>query len=194
MPLDGISQEPVREPRLLSFNLRSLLYFFALAAATFALLTNIGQAWQLLVVSAIGLVAAHVLGTMIGTRLRDTSKEIQRWKTSGPNALADHPLTTPQPFRVAELHLPARTPLAFSQPGHERGHLPTVVGAALGILVGLGGIYALAGPQVTLAGWALGSVSCGVMGAWAAMLGVNFWTIARHAIRQAAAGDGERRG
>jgi hypothetical protein len=176
---------PVRQPRLLAFNLRFLLYFFALAAATLALLANVSNDWRLLMGTALALIGAHVLGTKLGTRLRDSSNEIQHWKTAGPHGLADDPRALPQPVRIEELDLPATTVLSLSHPGHARGRLPTIVGATLGMTAGLIAIVCLAGPRVSWAGRALGSVSCGVLGGWVALVAVNFYSIARHAIRQA---------
>jgi hypothetical protein len=185
----GVGQQPAREPRLLAFNLRFLLYFFTFAAATLGLLANVGEDWRLLVGTALALMGAHVLGTKLGTRLRDCSDQIQHWKTCGPHGLADHPRVLPQPVRVNELELPPTTVLSLSQPGHACGRLPAIIGAALGMVVGLGAIMSLAGPQVSWAGRALGSVSCGVLGGWIALVAVNFYSIARHAILQASRED-----
>jgi hypothetical protein len=43
----------------------------------------------------------------------------------------------------------------------------------------------MAGPAVTWPGLAFGAVSCGIMGAWIALLVSNFWVIARQALRHA---------
>jgi hypothetical protein len=58
-------------------------------------------------------------------------------------------------------------------------------GTVLGFATGGVGIHRALGEDVTWPGLALGAVSCGVIGAWAALLGVNFYTIARHVIREA---------
>jgi len=92
----------------------------------------------------------------------------------------------PQPVCIAELRLPETTPLA----GYERiGRLrywPAVAGVVVGALLGAGAIGWVLGDEVTWPGLVLGSASCGVIGAWAALLGANFVAISRYALRQAA--------
>jgi hypothetical protein len=54
-----------------------------------------------------------------------------------------------------------------------------------GAILGAVGIHAIAGDGITWFGIALGSASCAVIGAWAALLWTTFWTITRYVLRQA---------
>ena len=182
----------VREPNLLRFGLRQLFLFVSAAAALCAVLAGSGLAWRIVIGSFAALAAAHVFGTMVGTRLRDTSADVQRWKATRPGGDRDDPIATPPPFRLADLSLPAESPLALYQPAGRRRAF--VVGMALGLAAGAAGIHWGVGKDVTWPELALGSVSCGVIGAWIAMLGTSFWTIARHTWRDASAEDRKQSG
>ena len=167
------------------FGLRHLFVFFSLATMICAVMATMGGAWPIVVGSVVALIAAHVFGTAVGTRLRDTSHDVQQWKARPGSPDPDEPVALPQPVRVNELRLPATTPLAsFEKVGRWRRWC-IAVGVAAGAFLGLGGILIAASDEVTWPGLALGAVSCGVIGGWTALLGANFYTIARHTIRQA---------
>jgi hypothetical protein len=177
---------PEPEPNLFRFGLRRLFFFLSMAVVLAAIMARMGGAWPIIIGSGVALVAAHVLGTFLGTRLRDTSSAVQRWKARPGSVDHDEPVALPQPVCIAELRLPE---IDLLLAGHERiGRLrywPTVTGAVAGAL--LGGMiigWALVN-DVTWPGLVLGSVSCSVIGAWAGWLGANFWVISRHALRQA---------
>lgn len=175
----------IREPNLMRFGLRQLFAMFSLAAVLFALMATMGGAWPIVIASLVALIAAHVFGTALGTRLRDTSGEVQQWKSRPGSPDADRPVALPQPVRVNELQLPATTPLAsFEKLGRWRRQ-SIVIGASVGASLGIAGILLAAGNEVTWPGLALGAASCGVLGGWGALLAVNFYTIARHTLRQA---------
>jgi hypothetical protein len=176
---------PEREPNLARFGLRHLFFFFSVATVLCAVLAKVGGVWPIVIGSLVALVAAHVLGTFLGTRLRDTSEEVQRWKGRPGSPDRDEPVALPQPVRISEIRLPEVTPLASFERIHRWCAWCIAAGAALGIGLGAVGIYAAVGDQVTWLGLALGAVSAGVIGAWTALLGTSFWTISRHALRQA---------
>lgn len=175
---------PDREPNLMRFGLRHLFGFVSLSAVLCAVMVSLGGVWPVIIGSAVALFAAHVFGTVLGTRLRDSSLEVQRWKARPGTADRDEPVALPQPVRVAELRLPATTLASFEKIGRWR-HWFVGAGTTIGLVFGGLCIFNAAGDGVTWPGLALGAVSCGVMGAWAALLGVNFTTIARHTLRQA---------
>jgi hypothetical protein len=177
---------PEREPNLARFGLRQLFFFFSVATILSAALAQVGSVWPIVIGCAVALVVAHVFGTFLGTRLRDTSAEVQQWKRRPGSPDRDEPVALPQPVRFAEIRLPAATPLASYGQIHRWCPWCTVGGAIVGFLLGAIAIYVVGGDQVTWLGLAMGAVSCGVIGAWAALLGTNFWTISRHAFRQAA--------
>ena len=58
-------------------------------------------------------------------------------------------------------------------------------GALLGTLVGGLAIALTIGPRIGWPGWAVGTISCGVLGSWAAFLASSFSSIARNAWRHA---------
>jgi hypothetical protein len=173
-----------REPHLFRFGLRQMFAFVSGAAALVALMAMLGGGWGATVGFATALVAAHVLATSVGTRLRNTSREVQRWNAGRPGAPPDGPPPV-APLAVADRAALAASPLALSESAPWRSILAAAGGLAVGGTLGAAGIPVMAGPQATLAGIAVGAASCGVIGAWLALLTANFWTIARRAWRDA---------
>jgi hypothetical protein len=173
------------EPQILHFGLRQWFYFISGVAILCALLARLETVGALLVLSIVGLVAAHIVGTFLGTRLRDTSAEVARWKARPGSPDVDTPVAVPQPVSLSELQLPETTTLAGQGRGVWRTRLAAAIGALVGLACGAAAISQFAGPDVTAAGVALGAVSCGVIGAWMALLASNFWAIAREAWRHA---------
>ena len=193
MPLDPPSaveaptpQPPVeREPNILRFGLRQWFYFVSGIIVLCALFASLEGEGAIMLASVVALIVAHVLGTFLGTRLRDTSDDVVRWKARPGSADADNPISLPQPVSLATVDLPQTTSLAGRSDASKRSRWALGLGALAGFGLGAWGIHEMAGPQVTWPGLALGAVSCGVMGAWVALLGSNFWAIARQALRQA---------
>lgn len=176
---------PAPEPVLLHFGLRQLLGFTAGVSVFFAAIAASGTGWRIFLLAMAALVAAHVVGTFLGTRLRDTSSEVQRWKALRSPESPDDPVATPPPIRLADLGLPSGSPLALCETAPRRRAGALAVGALAGSLLGAAGIGWSLGDQVSWAGYALGAISCGVIGAWAALLGANFFSISRRAWKQA---------
>jgi hypothetical protein len=174
-----------REPNLLHFGLRQWFYFISGVVILCGLFARLEVAGALVLASIVALVAAHVLGTFLGTRLRDTSEDVVRWKGRSGSNDADNPVALPQPVTLANLRLPAATSLAGRNVNSRRNNWALAVGAAGGFAFGAWAINELAGPSVTWPGLALGAVSCGVMGAWGVLLIASFWAIARQALRNA---------
>jgi hypothetical protein len=174
-----------REPNLLRFGLRQWFYFFSGIVILCALFASVEGEGAILLASIVALIVAHVFGTFLGTRLRDTSGEVVRWKARLGSVDADTPVALPQPVTLANLRLPEATSLAGRSINSRRNYWSLTLGAVGGFAFGAWGIHELAGPTVTWPGLALGAVSCGVMGAWIALLVSNFWAIARQALRHA---------
>lgn len=193
MPLDPPSaveaptpQPPLeREPNILRFGLRQWFYFVSGIIVLCALFASLEGEGAILLASIVALIVAHVLGTFLGTRLRDTSDDVVRWKARPGSENADNPVSLPQPVSLADVRLPETTSLAGRSDATHRSRWALGIGSLAGLGLGVWGIRTLAGPHVTWPGLALGAVSCGVMGAWGALLGSNFWAIARQALRQA---------
>jgi hypothetical protein len=149
-----------------------------------ALMAQISIGWSLVVASLALLIAAHVFGTFVGTRLRDTSEELQRWKARPGSFDFDYPVAAVPPVSVADLCLPAPTLAGYERIGRWRNWF-IAGGTLLGALLGGFAFHAVAGEELTFPGLALGLVSCGVLGSWASLLVVNFYAIARHTLKQA---------
>ncbi len=180
------SMSPPREPQLLRFGLRQMFFLVTLLSVLCALLVLTEGPWPMVIAGSTLLVGAHVLSTLIGTRLRDTSPDLQRWRAATPGQDDEHPVANLTADATARLELPPTTPLA------DRGFLNrwlvgfVLAGAALGIVVGGTTLGFTIGPRITWPGWAVGTISCGVLGAWSAFLASSFGSIARHAWRHAA--------
>ena len=193
MPLDphAAAESPAappsaeREPNLLRFGLRPWFYFISATVILCALLARMEGIGPIVLGSIVALIVAHVFGTFLGTRLRDTSGEVVRWKARPGSLDADSPVALPQPVSLADVRLPETTSLAGRTDNSHRGRWAFGLGALVGLGVGAWGIHVLAGPSVTWPGLALGAVSCGVIGAWIALLVSSFWVIAREALRHA---------
>ena len=176
---------PRREPQLLRFRLRQMFFMVTLASVLCGLLVATEGPWPMMIGVAALLVAAHVLGNLVGTRLRDTSHEVIAWRALQPGLDPDRPVATGEPIELAKLNLPPGSPLA----GHDRIARWTAWfvagGLAIGLVAGCTGIALTIGPRIEWAGWVVGTISCGVLGAWAAFLASTFSSIARHAWRHA---------
>lgn len=174
----------VREPHLFRFGLRQMFACFSGATALIAAMAVVGGGWAATLGFSAALVAAHVLATSVGTRLRDSSREIQLWNAGRLGATPDGPPSAAALAPADAASLPASTLAKF-----EIAPWRSIVAGALGLVVG-GALGAsampfIAGPQTSLAGLAVGAASCGVIGGWLALLLANFWAIARRAWRDA---------
>lgn len=176
---------PSREPHLLRFRLRQLFLFVTLLSVLFASLVLTDGPWPLVIIVVTVLVAAHVFGTLVGTRLRDTSDEVRQWRASQPGAEDDAPKAEREISEATKRTLPPTTPLANH--GRVSNWLIWFVvgGALLGMIIG-GAILAITvGGRIGWPGLAVGTISCGVLGTWIAFLASSFGTIARHAWQHA---------
>jgi hypothetical protein len=178
-----------REPNLLRFGLRQWFSFVSAIVILCALLARLEGVGPIVLGSVVALIAAHVFGTFLGTRLRDTSGEVYRWKGRAGSPDSDTPVASRQPIALEELALPAATSLADRTSDGKRSRAALALGGLSGLLLGGWGIHLLAGPTATWPGLALGAASCGVIGAWTALLWISFWAIIREAWRHASKED-----
>ncbi|MDZ4656819.1 MAG: hypothetical protein SH868_04480 [Bythopirellula sp.] len=181
-PLD--SPAPLHEPHLLKFRLRQMFFVVTLLSLLCAIISLTDGPWPWMIVLCAVMIAAHVLGNLIGTRLRDTSGEVIRWRSADPRQSPDGPRAT-SPADLASLPLPPETNLAnFGR--LVRGMKWFLLGGLV-LGFGLGGtVLALTiGHRIGWAGWVVGTISGAVLGIWLAFLAVSFTTIARDAWRQA---------
>jgi hypothetical protein len=152
---------PLREPHLLKFRLRQLFLVVTLVSLICASAAITSGPWPWVIALSAIMVAAHVLGNLIGTR----------------------PLTTPLDD-VAKI--PVAKPNLADFGRLVRGFRWFVISGALAGFVLTGTLLNLTiGYRIGWAGWAVGTISGSVMGTWVAFLAVSFTTIARDAWRQA---------
>jgi hypothetical protein len=180
-PLEPPAPQP--EPHLLKFRLRQMFLVVTLICLLSALVAITEGPWPWVVIISAMMVAAHVVGNLIGTRLRDTSQDVVRWRNSDPRSGPDIPFTTPT-SEVA--NLPAAEPnlARFGRLVHGfRWFL--IGGAAVGLLLAGTVLNFTIGHRIGWAGWAVGTISGLVLGTWLAFLAVSFTTIARDAWQQA---------
>lgn len=182
------SKEEV-EPNLLRFGLRRWFAFISAAVIFCGLMARLDVVWGLLLASIVALIAAHVFGTFLGTRLRDTSADVVRWKARANAIDADRPVAMRQPVALESVELPEPTTLAGQNGRSWRSHLAVAAGGVLGALLGGVALSRFGGPEISWPGICVGAVSCGVIGAWIALLTCNFYTIAREAWRHASQHD-----
>ena len=172
-----------REPHLFRFGLGRFFLFVTGVAMLLGTMVLVRSAWSGALAFFAVLVVAHVASTLVGTRLRDSSAELQRW--AGGRFGESNPPPTRDRLTPAELAALANTPLAK----HENAPLRTVLAVAAGLsaggFLGAAGVPLIAGPEATGAGIALGAASCAVMGAWLALLVAHFGSVARRTWRDA---------
>jgi hypothetical protein len=156
------------------FRLRTLMLAITLCGVLFALMATLSALASALLLFFLSLVAAHVVGNVIGTRLRDA--------TSG--SLADD--DTPRPARLA-LRLPVPTVRRLRErTGISR---TMVVTAAIGALLGgTSGGFVLAecvGERASIAGLGLGTFSSAVLGGFCGFLLSSFLSVFSRAMTEA---------
>lgn len=134
------------------------------------------------------LVGAHVLGTLIGTRLRDTSTQVRDWR-SAVEGSPDDPVRTVEPIARLRHSLPAPTLLASSYRAPLRDRISAAVGLVVGFSAGLTLILLTIGREASWPGVVVGSISCAVLGGWFAWMATGFGAMARHAWREANSAD-----
>jgi hypothetical protein len=179
-----LETERLPEPHLLKFRLRQMFFVVTLLSCLCALIAATKGPWPWVIGLSAAMVAAHVLGNLIGTRLRDTSSDVVRWRAADPKQVADQPLTTPL-ADISKAAMPAETNLR-NFGGLVAGMRWYVFGGlATGLLVAATLLAVTIGHRIGWAGWVVGSISGGVLGVWIAFMGVSFTTIARDALRQA---------
>jgi hypothetical protein len=175
MPSDSreLTQSGLSPPR---FSLRTLLLVVTGLCCLFAVMAGVGMIWSAVLLLFLSLIAAHVLGNSLGTKLRDqTSQQVEAERAARPPAPA---MPSPAELADAPRRLTERTSL----------HRFTLVMAGLGAFVGaeLGGVGAAAMyPQASNAAVALGVISAAVLGAFAGFLASSFLAVVRQALAEA---------
>jgi hypothetical protein len=181
-PLD--SPAPPREPHLLKFRLRQLFLWVTVLSVLFAVIAATDGPWPWIIVILALMVAAHVFGNLIGTRLRDTSEDVVRWRNSDPRQTSDYPQMTPQPCDMGSLPMPPETNLRNFGRMIRGMRWFLLAGLLVGLAFGGTVLWLTIGYRIGWAGWIVGTISGAVLGTWIAFLAVSFTTISRDALRQ----------
>jgi hypothetical protein len=172
------------EPHLFRFGLRQFFGFVSGVAGLLGAMVFIRSGWSVALGFLAALVAAHVLATFVGTRLRDSSVDMQRWARGRLGGEGETPKQVAR-LTDAELAAFAAPPLADHERAPLRTLLALIAGVTAGGFLGAAGVPLIAGPEATGAGIALGAGSCAIMGAWLSLLAAHFWSVARRAWRDA---------
>ena len=179
------ARNEAREPQLLRFHLRHLFLAVTLFSVFCAVMVIAEGPWPLVIFSSLLLVGAHVMSTAIGTRLRDTSSDVRNWLLTQPDAHLEQPQVSDRPLDQVREQLPPSSPLATKQRVTRWTSFFVIVGILIGLIGGATTIGFTIGQRIGWAGWLVGTISCGVLGAWLAFLASTFGAIARHAWRDA---------
>ncbi|MCA9236935.1 MAG: hypothetical protein KDA44_15770 [Planctomycetales bacterium] len=179
----GSAGRPRPAPQLFRFGLRQLFAAVTLSTLLAALMATLPGAWPWVIGGVVAMVGAHVFGTLIGTRLRDTSRDVQLWRSSLGLQESDQPRISSS--RPRPESLPQTTPLADRHQAPQRDRWALIAGVATGIVLGGAGIWLGWGDRLSLPAVLVGAVSCGVLGAWLALVATSFTAIAKHAVRHA---------
>lgn len=152
------------------FSLRALLLITAACGGLFALMSAVGAMWSMALLLIGGLVAGHVLGNSLGTRLRDGTTQ-----AVGPRTNA-HP-------GMASQHIVAGRLTKHTRLGRGAVVL-TALGGSLGAFVGglvSANVYPEAGPSAVL----LGVLSAAVLGTLIGFIVSSFFLVLRDAWSEA---------
>ena len=156
------------ENRPPQFSLRTLFWLIAILSVLFATMVAVGVVWSVILLMVVGLVVAHVLGSTLGTRLRDD--DAGRRNQSLP--LGAQPLSRTMSTAKASHELRERKPL---------GQLLLVFIAAGALSGGLLGRFALVHSQwqpLHASDAVVGIGSCAVLGAIAGFMASSFFKVA----------------
>ncbi len=159
------------------FSLRSLLLAVGVVFLLIALFDWVGTAWAVPLVFLMILIIGHVMGNVVGTRLRDAGSTCDRPQaTSTAEATALGRVRMPS---VRRSHLCDKTPL-------DRGvWLLVASGIAAAGLAGGTLLATLQWQDITWVGLLLGAVSAGILGGWLTLLAATFLHAAGRAWREA---------
>jgi len=158
------------------FTLRALLVVVTLAGCLFGLMTALGGVWSMAILMFLCLIAAHVAGNSLGTRLRDRAS---RRTTDELRLPSSNPAPASVKLEVAAPHsLNQRVRLNRLTPVMTAGG--ALAGGALGGMLSAG-VY----PEAGAAAVGLGVISAAVLGAFAGFAASSFFSVARAALGEA---------
>jgi hypothetical protein len=194
----GLASDPLRpspsdspDLPLFRFRLRHLLIFVAAVSALLAALVTLEGMPALALVLAVLVLAFHLLGTALGSQLRDYAARNGHCGHVGcdPSPAAGPP--SPTSSRASPLQSPwyGRSEATFAW-------LPRLVAlaAVFGAVLGAIGLVTTIGHRTSLPGLVIGTFSIALLSGWAAFLGGNFVAIVRGGLSEAVRGQGPEAG
>jgi hypothetical protein len=151
---------------LLQFRLKTLLAVVALCSAAFAVMAWIGAVWSMVLLFFVALIAGHVVGNAIGTKLRG----------GRPKRPPPEPMSATATQRPS---VPAEAPprLGTTASLHRVAFVVTCAGCAAGALTGRLIFLQVDHGQLRAADWVLALVSFAVLGGFLAFLASSFFQI-----------------
>ncbi len=169
---DDAHTPALRPPR---FTLRTMLALVTALCCLFAVMSAVGLLWSAMLALFLSLIAAHVFGNSVGTRLRDhTSHQLAERKVAGQRAVP------------VALNLNVAAPRQLTQRTKLKRitALMTICGAFVGAQFG-GVALAAVHPQSSVAAVVLGVCSSAVLGGFAGFLASSFLSVIRQALAEA---------
>jgi hypothetical protein len=171
--------EPVDRPNALGpprFTLRTMLLAMTALGCLFGVMTALGSLWSIAILFFGCLVAGHVIGNSVGTRLRDGAPRQERFSSA--------------PFgeRVGAAYSSAPLGSGLSRRGRlsRTTLVMTFCGASAGAFLGGTGLAAIY-PEAGAPAVALGVVSSAVLGGFVGFLTSSFLSVTLKAWREALA-------
>jgi hypothetical protein len=192
--MQEIEAETLPPPRpqvtLLRFSLRKMLLYVSALCVLFAAMSAVGGMVAMAVLLVALVVAAHVLSTFVGTKLRDGSTATSAWealhgKRTGESLLAvEHALPPRSHWR-----LPTACQLQRRGPVVRRMAWLVAAGIVVGAGAGVGLMLQFLWPRIGLAAILAGGTAAAILGGWTAFLGSSFLGITRRAWQEAVEGE-----
>jgi hypothetical protein len=155
------------------FRLRTLMIVTAACAGLFALFSVVSLVVSAFIVFFLVLIAAHVIGNAVGTRLRDGALQRQTHTQHPPDSLP-RPQQGNQPQRLRESTAVDRRTIVFSAVG-------AITGGTLGGVL----LSAVNWTNITPPAAVLATGSSAILGGLATFLATCFLTTIRCALREA---------
>lgn len=171
-------------PQLFRFGLRQLLIFVAGLSALLAILSHTEGATPVVIGMGVVLVGGHIFGTMVGTRLRDHSRQLSAWQAKQVVG-GDAPQIRPLPPGVSAADYTTVSPLADRVVVPWWGRLLTGAGIVLGTVLGGWFIHVVVAEPMTWAEWTIGAAVFGLSGGALGYLGGAFGCVTRVALKHA---------
>ena len=171
---------PPAEVPLVHFTTRHLLLFVAGVSVMCMILASLEGYSAVIFSIGVVLAGAHVLSTVIGSRLRASADAVHEWELR-------HPDVSRQPRRLTAYPQPDLRPSQLQVRTACGYILWWFVGAAMagGALLGLGVLHWIGGPTIGWPGKMIGALSAAMVVGWGALIVAGICGIARRSWRGA---------